>query len=333
MAISAVAKQAGSKVLFVGVEAVSWAIGDFGRCARNARAMGFDTICAKRADGAIRWYGTAGHLRLERQACLSEGCGFIPLQYAYGPALGPNQIGLEVGVAREMHDVCNGLVCIDMETQWNGQAWAAQKLAGLLKGIPGLLFTTWADPQEQAWAGVVEALKGTASAWIPQEYTNWLGGREGEYSADGVPASALFPALDVSGEFAGSDPMALMRQAVARGHGSVWIWEYMYAMKNPQLIRSMLAVMGHPINNVHPVDPPHTPVRKGAKLPTQSYTIQDGDSLTGIAEKLHIANWFQDLYLPNKGNLDQAARAHGEGDSHGGNLIYPGTVLQYLVHA
>ena len=63
---------AGKVVLFIGTECRTWSIEDFANAARNARAMGVDTISPKRLDGGIRWYGDASWLREERAAVLEE---------------------------------------------------------------------------------------------------------------------------------------------------------------------------------------------------------------------------------------------------------------------
>ena len=71
--------------------------------------------------------------------------------------------------------------------------------------------------------------------------------------------------------------------------------------------------------------PPPPPPPTGMR----AYTIVSGDTLSGIAAKLHLASWYHNLYQPNMAVIEAAARAHGQPDSNGGNLIYPGTVLHY----
>lgn len=61
------------------------------------------------------------------------------------------------------------------------------------------------------------------------------------------------------------------------------------------------------------------------------YTVQPGDTLSSIAAKLHLANWYHQLYAPNMATIEAAARAHHQPDSNSGNLIYAGTVLEYQV--
>lgn len=73
------------------------------------------------------------------------------------------------------------------------------------------------------------------------------------------------------------------------------------------------------------VPPPPAPAPTGMR----SYVVESGDTLSGIAAKLGLASWYHALYQPNMAVIEAAARAHGQPDSNGGNLIYAGTVLHY----
>lgn len=334
----------GKKVLFIGVEARNWQVADISKAAANARALGFDTISVKRADGGIKWYQTAGHLALERQAALSVGCGYMPFTYCYGPAFGNNQIDLEVAVAKEIAGVCDGLVCMDLEVEWNGNVAAAQYLANKLHGFPGdVVLSTWADPVQQNWMGVVKALDPVVSAWGPQQYTNWLSLQEGQFSADGINTDKLFPEVDVADLFGGANnPTQVVQNIVKRNHHSVWIWEYQAAIANPTLMHTLTALIGSnapaqavPTPKPAPLPSPTQPTKLPAPKHTtaiQKYTyiIATGDSLSGIAAKVGVTNWFQGLYIPNRTVLEDAAHKNGQASSNNGALIYPGTTLTYI---
>lgn len=330
----------GRKILFVGTEAYTWKVSDFQKCATNARSMGFDTICVKRADGGIKWYQTPGHLALERQACLGEGVGFIPFIYSYGPRFGDAQIDLEASLAKEMALVSDGLVCLDMEVEWNGQVAAAERLKGALQDIQGdIILSTWADPIQQNWIGVIAALKPIVSAWGPQQYTTWLATQDAQFLAQGITQESIFPAVDIADVYSYNDPQSIWKNAVASGHGSVWVWEYLTAIRNGAAIRSMMALA----TNVPAPNFVATQSR-GPALPLPShmskqahtlltYTIAEGDTLVSIAGKLHIKNWYADLYAPNQRTLNATAQRYGHPDSNNGAIIYPGTVLLYILNA
>lgn len=338
---SQLAAKIGKNVLFIGTECQYWAVSDFAKAAANARAMGFDTIAPKRADGGIRWYGTPGHLALERQAVLAAGCGYLPFMYCYGPALGYAQINYEVTVAKEIAAACDGLVCMDLEVEWDGQTTYAQNYAAALQNFPGdIILSTWADPIQQNWLGVIQAFNPVVSAWGPQQYTLWLALQEGQLTSDGVPSGKIFPEIDMVDLFGGAnDPLTVMHDAVNRGHGSVWVWEYLGALGNPNLAKAITALLGS-----KPSPLPPTPTGKPVTLPPvkvpspnhgsgqtwKTYTIVSGDSLSIIALRLGLANWFQDLYQPNAAEIEARARANGLANSSNGASIFPGTVLRYL---
>jgi hypothetical protein len=341
LAIPQLVQKVGRKVLFVGTEAYTWQLADFAKAAQNARALGVDTLCVKRADGANKWYQTSGHLALERQTCLSAGVGFLPFMYNYGPKFGNEQIQREAAVAQEMMQVCDGLVCLDMEVEWNNNAAAAQQLCDLLRPSVekgDVLVTTWADPVEQQWTPVLAALHPIVSAWVPQVYTNWLGTKMQEWQASEGTMLTIFPALDIADLYNYNSPLTLLQTMLSQGHGSYWLWEYQAAIANPTLVHTLFALFGtghaEPLAQVTT----NTSVAKPVQLPAPShvqprlqktYVVQEGDTLVSIAAKLGLSNWFTDLYVPNRALLDTIARQHGFASSNAGALIFPQTVLSY----
>lgn len=315
---------AGKVVLFIGTECRTWSIGDFARAARNARTLGVDTIAPKRLDGSIPWYGSAARLREERTAVLAEGCGYLPFAYCYGPRFGAAQIADECRLLAEMMAENDGAVCADMEVEWNGRVAEAERFAALMRPVAGMLYvTSWADPRQQDWLGVTRALAPCVNAWVPQQYNNWLAAQEQQLVALGE--TCIQPAFDLTGEFGANDPFALAQQARARGHTTLWLWEYQPALRNSNLTRNIAAAMGNPLASAAPVKLP-TPLRPARR---RVYAVREGDTLAAIATRLNLPNWYADLYLPNRAGIEAAARAHGQPDSHDGALIYPGMSLIY----
>jgi hypothetical protein len=349
------AKKVGQKVLYVGIECYSWGLADYVTAAKNARALGFDSISPKQADGGYRWYSSVAQLAQRRAAVLAQGVGFVPFTYMYGPKFGNGQIAIEVAIAREITETCDGLVVMDLEAEWNGQDGAAALLAHSLSNWPGdIILTTWADPTQQNWINVLKALDPVVSAWNPQEYSNWLDGQEGEFAQAGVNLSKLFPSIDISAISAANNPIAIIADGLKRGHDSFWIWEYGSILSASALTKSILALMPKPAQvtpppaptppvlmtpapTVTPVKPVVPAVCTPLPAPTHTnvvygkYTIKSGDALENIAVALNIKNWYQDLFMPNKVVLDAAAAAHGVANSNNGTLIYVGTVLQYPI--
>lgn len=64
-----------------------------------------------------------------------------------------------------------------------------------------------------------------------------------------------------------------------------------------------------------------------------SYAVSPGSTLWSIAARYRpgtpaeIDNFVKTIYEANKEVLDASARAHGYSDSHGGALIFPGTII------
>jgi LysM repeat protein len=313
------AQKHGRVVLFIGNECLHWQPSDFGNAARFARSLGVDTIAPKRFNGNQKWYVNPAHLKEEREAALAVGCGYLPFGYCYGPSFGDEQIAIEAATALEVMSVNDGMVCLDMESEWNGRAADAEKLASHLANHGGILtISTWADPIQQNWTGVLKALLPVATVFGPQEYTDWLGAQEQQLVNLG--ATCIQPAFDLSPSFGPDHLVTLVQAAKDRGDKTIWLWEYQYAQQNPALVHELVSIFG----GSSPVPAPPPP-------PTgwQTYTVQHGDTLSGIAEYLHLANWFTDLYQPNQAEIEAAARAHGQPNSESGHWIYPGTVLKY----
>lgn len=325
--IEELSKKVGKKVLFIGTETYNWTVADFTKAARNARVMGFDTICPKRADGTYKWYQTAGHLQLERQAVLAEGVGYIPFTYMYGPKTG--YTSQECDILKEIMSICDGLVVADMEVEWNGQSVAATQMASFMKNAPGdLLVTTWGDPNLQNWQGVIAALSPVVSAWVPQEYTIFLLNEEGEWSDK--DREKMFPAIDITGEFAVINPLAVAKQILNEKHFTLFVWEYMAALNAQSFIQGALAAFTNTVTQITPAPLPHPKPSDKKTQNWKSYVVESGDTLSGIAAKLGLDDWNTDLYQPNKAVFDSIAKQHGFADSQGGSLIFPGTHITYL---
>lgn len=328
MDMNTLVSRVGRHVLFIGTETQYWTPTDFAKAARNAKAMGFDAIAPKRADGQFKWYVNAGHLQLERQAVLSEGMKYVPFHYCYGPRFGMEQIAPECAVLREMGDVCDGVMVADMEVEWNGQVKAAEEFAKQMRGASGgLILSTWADPVQQNWVEVIRAMAPVVSAWGPQQYTGWLGNQEQPQWKDLFGSAIdgkIMPEIDIT-NVSVNNPFQVAATAMQNKHQSFWIWEYQIAMGNPNLVRSLLAALGKPLSTPAPVV---TPFPK-KQLLWAKVRIMPGDTLETIAERLHLHNMWQDLYLPNQVLLDKVAQLYGHPSSNQGNLIFPGVDLVY----
>jgi len=214
----------GGTILWTGGESRTWTLADFDRVAQQARALGFDTLCVKRADGGIRWYGHPDQLRQEAETCAKHGLGYVPFVYCYGPHFprkgepfpGQVQIQDECAILVEMAQaVPSHTSQADMEAEWNGAVHQAQYFCELMRPADMFLsVSTWADPAIQNWDQVAQALAPCVNVWVPQRYTDWLAHQP-------LPAAetCVFPGVDLSQEFGTNHPLA-----IATGHPSVFVW-------------------------------------------------------------------------------------------------------------
>lgn len=230
----------GHALLFIGNECRTWSLSDFVTAAKAARDLGFDGIVPKRADGTIKWYTS---LQEEKQAVNGQGCGYIPFIYSYGPKFSTQQIINECALLAEIQRTCDGIVVCDMESEWNDKVDAAAYFAQCMKKHPQgtLIISTWGDPVQQQWTDIIRALEPVVAAWWPQQYSTWLGTQTGQFTNIGV--SCIHPTVDLSQEAGPNDPLSITKGAVSRGCTTIGVWEYEYALKNPQLTKALTALM------------------------------------------------------------------------------------------
>ncbi len=84
---------------------------------------------------------------------------------------------------------------------------------------------------------------------------------------------------------------------------------------------------GQPVTSpIKITQPAPAPVQAPSAPKLQTYTVQSGDTLSGIASKLKVNGGWQTLYNANKPTVDRTAQAHGfyQNDQ---NWIFPGEKL------
>ncbi len=237
MSCQDVAKVTGQHLLFCGVSTQSWSASQFQEAAQFARAHDVDALLIKAGDGGNLWYGGLNGYQAIRQTILNEGVGCIPYIYSYGDKYG--YLDGEIDILIALMKI-SGVVCADMEAEWNGQVAWGQRLCQRMQGVSGIfLVSTWADPSLQSWQGVIQALNPCVSAYMPQQYNNYLGTFWGEFGANG--ASCLQPTLNMLQDVGPNDPVALARAAHDQGHTAISVWYYDTAEANPALLDQIFA--------------------------------------------------------------------------------------------
>jgi|GEM_PF-1554929 len=222
----------GKHLLFLGVETRTWSHQQFINVAQFARAHDVDSLLVKFAEGTIVWYDGIDGFRSIRDAIKEQGVGVIPYMYSYGDTFGGLDGELNL-LTEYMQD--NGVVCADMEVEWNGHVDWASRMNARLQPVPGVfLVSTWGDPFLQNWGGVIRALNPCVNAYMPQQYTNFLASCWQQFAQSG--AECLQPTVDLSQEFGLNDPVAIAKAAYNQGHTALSVWYYGFAVENPGLL-------------------------------------------------------------------------------------------------
>jgi hypothetical protein len=236
MSCTDTAKITGQHLLFLGVNTMGWSFAQFAQAAQFAKAHDVSSLLLKVADGAYHWYGGMDGYRVRRDIMKGIGVGVIPYIYSYGNKY--NVLDAEIDILTSFMQE-DGIVCMDAEQEWNGQVAWAQHLCGRMQGLGTFLVSTWADPSLQNWQGVLQALNPCVSAYMPQQYSDYLGTFWPEFANAG--AACLQPTLDMTQDFGLNDPVALAKAAYDQGHTAISIWHYDTAIANPELLGQILA--------------------------------------------------------------------------------------------
>ena len=232
-----VAKVTGQHLLFLGTSSATWTITQFQQAAQFANAHGADCLLVKTADGANWWYGGINGYRAIHNAIKAEGVGVIPYMYSYGDTYGA--LDAEINILLELLGEPDNIVIADMEQEWNGQVTWASYLCNNLLHNGTFLVSTWADPNLQNWQGVIQALNPCVSAYMPQQYNNYLASCWTQFAAAG--AACLQPTVDVAQEFGPNDPVSIAQAAYTQGHTAISVWYYETAAANPSLLDTIYA--------------------------------------------------------------------------------------------
>ena len=334
---------AGKTVLFIGNECRYWTPEAWAYVAQVAFNLGIATISAKLMNGTQKWYGTPEKLIAISKIVTSHGVGFIPFGYCYGPAYGLDFVDAECAVLIEMQEAISstqpdgiGFVCADLETEWNGRVDAAERFNAAMQNKHLLYLTSWANPGAQNWIGVLNVLRSCINAYIPQAYNDYLASAEYQQVSQDI---CIQDAVDLSYEFGGNNhPAQIAQTAIAHGHTTVWMWEWVFVGTYRQNLDAVIQVMKgasvSPVPQPVPVPTPRpAPVPPPPVPQVHTYTIRSGNNFGAIYKSLRnagtISYGYAQFYQENIGRLDTAARARGYRNSNNANLIFPGTQLVY----
>jgi hypothetical protein len=221
------------RMLFLGTYTQNWALQDFSTASSFAFAHSIDTLLVKVADGTFSWYGGVEGYKNIRNTIMGEGILCIPYIYSYGNTYGA--LSSEIALLKDYQGI-DGVVCADMETEWNGQTGWAATLNSAMTGSGRFLISTWADPDLQNWQGLLSALDSCVTAYMPQQYDDFLASCWTQFGG-----RALQPSLSMTSEFGQNDPVAIAQQASSQNCEAISIWHYQTAVSNPTLLDQIIA--------------------------------------------------------------------------------------------
>lgn len=232
--------QPGALPLFLGVETAQWSLADFQLAARSAKALGVSSLLVKVADGTNVWYGDIGGWRQVLDTVSDVGLPAIAYTYCYGDTYRglQGEISILLTIMQQ-----RGIAIADMEAEYNGQVAWAQQVTDALKNIPGTFgVTTWANPQEQNWSGVLQALAPCVNFWMPQTYTDYLAAH---YQDQYRGYSNVYPVLYLGNDLGPNDIVQTANNAKSPTLG---LWEYQSISAWAEVINALKggAAMGIP---------------------------------------------------------------------------------------
>lgn len=294
-------QQLGSLALFLGTETATWTIAQFQQAAQTAKSMGFTSLLVKIADGANIFYGNIGGWKSALQA-VSAILPAIPYTYCYGNTYGALQA--EIAILQQAMQY-SGIVVADMEVQYNGQVIWAQQVCTAMKPVAGVFgVTTWADPSQQNWTGVLTALAPCVNFWMPQAYTDVLAGAyQQEYQPYGLP---VYPVLYLGTDFGTNN---LLQNVLSANSKTIAFWEY-------QSLAAYSAVIGKIVSSLVP--PSTVGVPPGWSDDGTTLTAPNNIAVTGPFRAYVLANNWDSGNLPleneqSVGNLEMSNPALGAG--------------------
>lgn len=224
----------GSTPLFLGVETQYWSLAQFQQATQAAKALGVTSLLVKVADGTSEWYGGINGRQQVLNAVIQAGLPAIPYTYCYGDTFGglQGEIALLASIMQQ-----NGIVIADMEAEFNGQVAWAQSVCNALKPVSGAFsVTTWADPNQQNWQGVLNALAPCVDFWLPQVYSNFLASvYQAQFAPYGRP---FYPILNLGTDFGAND---IIQIAATANKSIIGFWEYQAAITTHASIVQQLA--------------------------------------------------------------------------------------------
>ncbi len=216
--------------LFLGTYTFGWQPADFDAPIALCKKYGIDGLLVKvyeKTQGL--WYGGMSGFDAIHQRITAVGLEAIPYGFHYGG----------IDLLPEADAGLSFIYCIDAESAWDGQTKWGQSLADIWANHPGKLWiSTWANPADHNWLGIISALSPHVQAWMPQVYSDKLADMAIAQWPKGLP---MQPTVGIIGD---GDANVGALHVKLFGDTDLSIWEYEEAVQHDSDIQAIMRAFG-----------------------------------------------------------------------------------------
>lgn len=221
--------------LFIGTESFKWGPANFDppiALCKKYRITGLLVKAYEITQGL--WYGGMSGFDAIYKHITGAGLECVPYGFFYGGAGLPSEANIGLLFMQKY-----GRFCMDSESAFDGQSAWGQKLASIWSGHPGELWvSTWANPADHKWLGIIEALRPHVQVWMPQVYSDKLAGMA---LAQWPKVQSIQPTVGIVGD---GDVNAGALHVNMFGGTDLSIWEYQEGIAHGDRLQAIMHVFG-----------------------------------------------------------------------------------------
>ncbi len=308
--------------VYVGIETVNWRAPQFEEhLAIPLAAQGADWVAVKAGEYQL-WYDDT--FAAIRSAFLRHGIGCAPYIFTH-----PWTWQTDAAMAIHLAQIAGGVILDDEETWVNHGDEHRAMIARIRAACPDacLISSGYGDPAYAFGTGWDFSAITECDAYQPQAYLGYWDiyhqqGWQAALTWADQQCGAMFTRFGLGADYpiqwaincqgVNAGDMEPLARYLARWNAPLVVWEYQ-DVTGPEL-----AALKRGLGTPPKIDPTPVPSPDPAPSPPQhTYTVQAGDTLSGIAGKLGIAGGWQTLFDENRDVIADP------------NRIYPGQVLRY----
>ncbi len=224
-----------SVYLFIGIESENWSLADFETACTFCLDHSIDGLIVKVYEVTQGdWYTSIGGAQAVADVVTSHHLRFMPYGFFYGNSTQECDAIVRYGTSFDSF-------ILDMESTWNNAS--SLMLAPYLTAIQKVVtshhnidISTFADPAEQGWTSVVDALEPYVGLWMPQIYSEELDTLAAKEWPSTLYLLPTYSVIDVNSN--GLFDTALIQKGV-----DVSIWEYADAEAHPAWVDTVVSIV------------------------------------------------------------------------------------------